>query len=451
MRRAVMLLLLTALGIGFASCDWPMFRYDTAHTGYNNTESAIGVSNVGTLVQKWSFHTGLIGPSSFFASSPAVANGVVYVDDADNGLLDAVNATTGALLWRAGIQGGADSSGQGDSPVVANGVVYTMGNVDIRLPDGTSGPDNILYAFDAAGTTNCSATPIGKVCNPLWQYNVGGTASPVNVANGVLFVGTDGSLDETTGALYAINATSGSLLWSGQYGLSNEFESSPAVANGVVYVGTDDNEMAAFDANGVTNCSGTPTICAPLWAAVTGANGSVSASPAVANGVVYVGSGDGNLYAYDANGVTNCTGSPKVCDPLWTGPTGSFIAFSSPAVAKGVVYVGAENGKFYAFDANGVTNCSGTPTTCSPQWTATTGSYIFSSPAVANGVVYAGSLDQKLYAFDASGTADCAGTPKTCTALWMVSTNSEVIASPVVANGNVYFTNEGNLFDYVLP
>ncbi len=53
MRRAVMLLLLTALGIGLGSCDWPMFRYNTAHTGYNNTESAIGVSNVGTLVQKW--------------------------------------------------------------------------------------------------------------------------------------------------------------------------------------------------------------------------------------------------------------------------------------------------------------------------------------------------------------------------------------------------------------
>jgi hypothetical protein len=63
------------------------------------------------------------------------------------------------------------------------------------------------------------------------------------------------------------------------------------------------------------------------------------------------------------------------------------------------VYVGSYDHKLYAFDAAGSTNCSGNPPTCSPLWTATTGSVLVSSPAVANGVVYVGSFDRNLYAF----------------------------------------------------
>jgi outer membrane protein assembly factor BamB len=55
--------------------------------------------------------------------------------------------------------------------------------------------------------------------------------------------------------------------------------------------------------------------------------------------------------------------------------------------------------KLYAFDAGGVTNCSGTPKVCTPLWSATTGSAIESSPSILNGVVYVGSDDAKLYAF----------------------------------------------------
>ena len=54
-------------------------------------------------------------------------------------------------------------------------------------------------------------------------------------------------------------------------------------------------------------------------------------SPAVANGVVYVGSGmDGNVYAL------NATTGVK----LWNYTTGSEV-YSSPAVVNGVVYVGS--------------------------------------------------------------------------------------------------------------
>ena len=60
-------------------------------------------------------------------------------------------------------------------------------------------------------------------------------------------------------------------------------------------------------------------------------------SPALANGVVYIG-GNQNLYALDA-----ATG--KV---LWTYATGNTIQ-SSPAVVDGVVYVGSNDENVYAF------------------------------------------------------------------------------------------------------
>jgi len=58
-------------------------------------------------------------------------------------------------------------------------------------------------------------------------------------------------------------------------------------------------------------------------------------------------------------------------------PTGNSIYNSSPAVANGVVYVGSYDNKLYAFKIQ-----SG-----AQLWSAATGGGIYSSPAVANGVV----------------------------------------------------------------
>ena len=77
------------------------------------------------------------------------------------------------------------------------------------------------------------------------------------------------------------------------------------------------------------------------WSFPTG--GSVQCSPAVADGVVYVGSQDGNVYALDA-----ATGAQA-----WSFPTGAPVTFSSPAVADGVVYVGSNDGKVYSFTLAG--------------------------------------------------------------------------------------------------
>ena len=91
------------------------------------------------------------------------------------------------------------------------------------------------------------------------------------------------------GGVYALNASTGAFLWwygayckGGCYGAN----ASPAVANGIIYVGMDDQYVYALNAK----------TGAKLWSYLTG--NKVDSSPAVSNGVVYVGSEDGKVYAF---------------------------------------------------------------------------------------------------------------------------------------------------------
>jgi outer membrane protein assembly factor BamB len=115
-----------------------------------------------------------------------------------------------------------------------------------------------------------------------------------------------------------------------------------------------------------------------LWSYTTG--NIVASSPAVVGGVVYIGSGDGNVYALNA-----ATGSK-----LWNFSTRGPV-YSSPAVVSGVVYVGSFDDNVYALKA----------ATGSKIWSYTTGGPVDSSPTVVGGVVYIGSFDDNVYALGA--------------------------------------------------
>jgi outer membrane protein assembly factor BamB len=392
-----LVVLAAALVMLLSGCDWTMFGFDAARSRFS-PDTTVSTSNVAKLVLQWSAVTG-----GQVASSPAVADGIVYVGST-TGTIFAFKASTGATSWRAATGGAIYSS-----PAVMNGVVYIGSD------------DHNLYAFDANGAKNCSATP--KTCTPLWTAH-------------------------TRGAV----------------------RSSPAVVNGVVYIGSDDHNLWVFDANGTKNCSGTPRTCTRLWTAHTG--GGIDSSPAVVNGVVYVGSGDANLYTFDANGTKNCSGTPTRCTPLWTASPGNVGMDASPAVANGVVYVGGVDyvgggiiafpvNYLVAFDANGSKNCSGAPKTCRPLWVSNSNiGTSDSSPSVANGVVYylgAGAVDPSsagLYGLDASGK-NCSVSPTRCR-LWdgtvPGNTNGSADSSPAVANGMIYVgANNGTLYAFGLP
>jgi outer membrane protein assembly factor BamB len=375
--------LLIVLVLVAAGCDWPQFGFSSSGGRFNPSETAIGVGNVEDLKLAWSSNVG--------GSSPVVANGIVYIGSgADLFAFDATGSRrcspapkSCVPLWR-GTTGVATST-----PAVANGVVYVLS--DVAVGSGTGR----LYAFDAAGTTGCSGSPSAKTCTPLWTATTAGGGGQA-----------------------------------------------PVFANGVVYVGSGDGNLYAFDASGTTNCSGTPKTCAPLWTGPTG--GVVHGPPAVTNGVVYLGSEflGGTLVAFDASGTTNCSGTPKTCDPLWTG----FPGDTPPAVVNGLVYIGSEaSGDVSAFDARGITGCFGTPKTCEPLWTTTLGGRIFASTAVAHGVVYTApnGLDfgENVVALDAS-----TGSP-----IWSTDPTPDgvlVLSSPAVANGVVYNTSGNNVYAY---
>lgn len=114
-----------------------------------------------------------------------------------------------------------------------------------------------------------------------------------------------------------------------------------------------------------------------LWRFKTGEEVTFS-SPAVVDGVVYIGSYDHYLYALDAT-----TGKQR-----WRFKTGDEV-YSSPAVVGGVVYIGSGDEYVYALDA----------ATGKQGWRFQTGGYVLSPPAVVDGVVYIGSSGGYSYVY----------------------------------------------------
>jgi len=179
------------------------------------------------------------------------------------------------------------------------------------------------------------------------------------------------------------------------YTTGSEVRSSPAVADGIVFIGSNDSNVYALD-----QYSG-----ALVWSFTTG--GWVQSSPAIADGKVYVGSFDGKVYCLDAS-----TGAP-----IWNYTT-SGIVFSSPAVSGGNVYLGSLDHKVYCLDSS----------TGAPIWNYITEDWITSSPAVVDGKVYVGSLDHKVYCLDAFTGAH----------IWSYATGDDVDSSPAIFDGKVY-------------
>lgn len=263
----------------------PAVAYGMVYFGSFDTNVTALNATTGAFV--WNYTTG----GFLAASSPAVADGVVYIGGGYGKGVFALNATTGAKMWNCTTEGEVHSS-----PAVANGIVY-IGSYD----------DNV-YAFNA--TTG----------EKIWNYTTGyDVYSSPAVVDGVVYIG---SSDKN---LYALNATTGAKIWN--YTTVFWVVSSPAVVNEVVYVGSWDGNVYALNA----------TSGAKMWNYTTG--GAISSCPAIAsNGIVYIGSGDNKTYALDAQ-----TG-----ELIWSYQTGGDV-WASPTVADGVVYMASRyEGAIYA-------------------------------------------------------------------------------------------------------
>jgi outer membrane protein assembly factor BamB len=266
-----------------------------------------------------------------------------------------------------------------------------------------------------------------------WKFKTNGpVVSTPAIAGDTAYVGSNDHY------LYAVNLSNGELRW--KFKTGSRVASSPAVYAGRVYFGSYDGNIYALDARTGEQ----------RWKFASGGEHRFTArhihgaepaaesmpdpfdfflsSPTVAGGMVYVGSGDGNVYALDAE-----SGVPR-----WRFQTGN-VVHASPAVADDTVYIGSWDSFFYALDAK----------TGQERWRFKTGEDpvisnqvgIQSSAVVADGIVYFGCRDANLYALDAATGAK----------LWAFpNKGSWVISTPIVRDGTLYFaTSDSGLFHAV--
>ncbi len=194
---------------------------------------------------------------------------------------------------------------------------------------------------------------------------------------------------------YASNQC-GTQKWRFQTG--NGIISSPAIGpDGTIYVGSGDGFLYAID-NGTLK-----------WKFET--NNSIISSTAIGpDGTIYVGSYDHYLYAIIDNGTNGVL--------KWSCKTGGAIE-SSPAIGPdGTIYVGSEDNYLYAINPDGTL-----------KWSYKTGGYVLSSPAIGpDGTIYVGSEDNYLYAINPGGTLK-----------WKYKTGNWVDSSPAIgSDGTIY-------------
>lgn len=290
--------------------------------------------------------------------------------------------------------------------------------------------DAPMFRNDLAHSGVYNAVGVPRLTGLKWKFHTGGLiiSSPA-IANGLAYVGS------SDGYLYAVDIKSGAMQW--KFATKARVVSSPAVAGGVVYFASYDGWFYAVDAlsgklkwrfnNGGERRFAARHIHGVLPAAeiMPDPFDCYLSSPVVWHGIVYFGSGDGNVYALNA-----ATGAVQ-----WKFKTGD-VVHASPAISGGTLFIGSWDSYFYAIDA-----VSG-----KEKWRFKTGEDhtiynqvgIQSSAAVVDGMVYFGCRDSHLYALDAM----------TGKVRWSFSTGSSwVISSPAVLNGRVYFaTSDGTTF-----
>src|SRR5215471_5452589 len=185
--------------------------------------------------------------------------------------------------------------------VIICGAIVALGQA--RTGKGGASPSSPMFRGDVAHTGAFDGPPIARLPSVKWAFHTDGAifSSPA-VVEDIVYVGS------ADGNLYAVS--DGTALW--KFTTKGRIVSSPAVANGTVFVESYDSKLYAVDAHTGQQ----------KWVFATGGERRFTArhihgllpegesmpdpfdlylsSPAVANNLVYFGSGDGYVYAVDA-------------------------------------------------------------------------------------------------------------------------------------------------------
>lgn len=256
------------------------------------------------------------------------------------------------LSTGVGFRGGPDRAGviEGSGPAhpKVQWSIDTGGHVissPIPLEDGivVVGGDGSLRRIDLDGTQQ-------------WSRQIGASeATPVIVGDVVLE-------PDSSGSLFAVSVNDGEVIW--KKALGGSVRSSPLVANGRLIDGVDD-ELVTVDIS-----DGSVVDRFPLGA-------STGSSPALADGVAVIGDADNQVIALDSTHGSKIWfhdfGHPSMPDTFFKVAEG---VVATPAILDGVAYVGSVNGRMGALDISDGT----------VVWEVSLDGPIYSSAAVADAV-----------------------------------------------------------------
>lgn len=297
---------------------------------------ALDISNG---VDLWTWSTA--GKAAIGGSAAVDPVGRLVFVGADDGTLDAVSTATGKLAWSG------DVGGHVSAPVVSNGMVYvtsTTGALEavkestgaVQWTTTLGSPSDAAPALDPAskllvvGEQDGTVQEFGAATGtPGWSFAAAGTVSAAPAIDGGVVYAGSGS-DQ----LYALKESTGAKLWSfttaGAVGdtpaLTNQLvpggalelvvgdsagdlyflQASNAAVNYELHLGAAVTGVAAVKgvavaelSDGVVTTARTYTDL-DTWKFHTSAG--LSTAPVVDDGAIYVGAGDGNLYAFTSYG-----------------------------------------------------------------------------------------------------------------------------------------------------
>jgi outer membrane protein assembly factor BamB len=232
--------------------------------------------------------------------SPACGNGVLYLSTSA-GTVAALSESTGAVIWSVGLASSTRAAPSLDA--VAGLVVIGESDGDVVALNAPSG--SIAWTFAAGGAVVAAAAISGGTVfvgstddqvyalqesdgNKIWNYTTGGSVndagsvSPEINSKGFLL-----AIGSNDGNLYILNAGTGSLQTSVSFGSE------------IVGVATSKGTAVIETSSGMIGGARTYTNLI-VWRYRTGVT--MNTSPALSDGTIYVGAGDGNLYAFTSYG-----------------------------------------------------------------------------------------------------------------------------------------------------
>lgn len=398
------------------SGTWPNWRMDAGQTGYDDSETTLGTTNVSRLTDRWSASVGM-------QSSPTIANGLLYVSGGANGLLVYAAGGCGRAacdpVWTGDVGGGAQGpNATVGSPVAGADRVYVV--VAVQM-------ETWLYSYPARGCGSAHCAPATRQQlshNTLSQQGMSNAypATGPTLSGGVVYVTATNS-----GRLYAFDERGCGQpgctpLWTGAL-TAGDATTPPSVDSGMVYVSA--GNLSAFPAGGcgAASCTATWTAAGPastpaasggrvyvtasgtlrcldgrtgaqVWSTSYAANSFSTGSPMVGAGVVLATAGS-TVYALDAS-----SGALR-----WTAAAGADVSAASPTGGDGVAYVDTGGDRLLALAVGG---CGAS--TCTSLWSTSSNDgygdgslhHGFDGPAVAGGVLFLGQPDDLLRTFASS-------------------------------------------------